>query len=184
MGLDMYLRKKTYVGNQYRDPERRVMVVVPENQDGVTFPAGAIKTERVSEIVEMVGSWRKANQIHNWFVRNVQEHEDDCKEYYVDVEQLQELVTLCQKVINTAILVGGKIHTSTVYSGGKMVEQYEEGMVIANAEEVAELLPNSEGFFFGSQDYNEYYLQQLRNTVEMLTPLIEEGGDYYYQSSW
>jgi hypothetical protein len=57
-------------------------------------------------------------------------------------------------------------------------------MVIANAEVVAELLPDSEGFFFGSQDYNEYYLQQIRNTGEMLRILIEEGGDYYYQSSW
>ena len=31
-----------------------------------------------SRIIEQVGYWRKANQIHNWFVENVQDGEDDC----------------------------------------------------------------------------------------------------------
>ena len=34
----MYLTKKTYVGNEYRKPEEMIKVVMPKNQDGVSFP--------------------------------------------------------------------------------------------------------------------------------------------------
>ena len=49
-----------------------------------------------------------------------------------------------------------------------------------------ELLPNAEGFFFGSQEYDEYYFGDLQNTVEMLNRALElpETYDLYYQSSW
>jgi hypothetical protein len=43
--------------------------------------------------------WRKANAIHAWFVENVQAGVDDCKEYYVEREQLEELMNLCASVI-------------------------------------------------------------------------------------
>jgi hypothetical protein len=44
-----------------------------------------------SEVIEEVMYWRKANQIHKWFVDNVQDGVDDCKEYWVSEEKLQEL---------------------------------------------------------------------------------------------
>lgn len=44
--------------------------------------------------------WRKANQIHKWFVENVQYGEDDCREYEVTREQLQELKRICEEVKN------------------------------------------------------------------------------------
>ena len=37
---------------------------------------------------EDVGYWRKANQIHNWFVQNVQGGEDDCGIYEVSQAKL------------------------------------------------------------------------------------------------
>ena len=43
-----------------------------------------------------VAYWRKANQIHSWFVENVQNGEDDCKEYFVSNEQLQNLLEICK----------------------------------------------------------------------------------------
>jgi hypothetical protein len=46
-----------------------------------------------------VGYWRKENQIHKWFVDNVQEGEDDCKQYYVSPDQLTELHNLCKEVL-------------------------------------------------------------------------------------
>lgn len=44
--------------------------------------------------------WRKANQIHRWFVENVQYGEDDCHEYEVTREQLHELKKVCEEVKN------------------------------------------------------------------------------------
>ena len=43
--------------------------------------------------------WRKCNQIHGWFVENVQRGEDNCGEYYVSTTKLQELLDL----VNTAL---------------------------------------------------------------------------------
>ena len=40
-----------------------------------------------------VGYWRKANQIHKWFVDNVQGGEDDCSPYPVTRDQLEKLLT-------------------------------------------------------------------------------------------
>jgi len=43
--------------------------------------------------------WRKANQIHAWFVDNVQQGNDDCGEYYVSHEKLKELLDLVNKAL-------------------------------------------------------------------------------------
>lgn len=47
-------------------------------------------------IIDQVGYWRKANHIHNWFVENVQDGEDDCR-YHGEVtkEDLEELLVSC-----------------------------------------------------------------------------------------
>lgn len=46
-----------------------------------------------------VGYWRKANQIHAWFVKNVQGGEDNCGTYAVAREQLEELKEICINVL-------------------------------------------------------------------------------------
>jgi hypothetical protein len=45
--------------------------------------------------------WRKANEIHNWFVQNIQNGEDDCNSYFIPREKLKELVNLCKTVKQT-----------------------------------------------------------------------------------
>lgn len=50
-------------------------------------------------IFQNIVYWRKANQIHRWFVENVQNDEDDCGMYEVSKEQLEELLNLCQTVL-------------------------------------------------------------------------------------
>lgn len=93
MGLDMYLTRSTYVKNwdHMTDEEKTVMTISGSRTKH-------IKPERVSEIVESLAYWRKANHIHKWFVDNVQDGEDDCKEYYVSREQLTQLLDLCKRV--------------------------------------------------------------------------------------
>jgi hypothetical protein len=46
------------------------------------------------------------------------------------------------------------------------------------------LLPTLGGFFYGNIEYNDYYMESIRNTIEILGPLVDIGGKYYYQSSW
>lgn len=182
----MYLKKKTYIGNQYREPKEQVKVTLPKKQDNVLFKVrDKIQQNRISEITEDVAYWRKANQIHKWFVDNVQDGEDDCGEYYVSKEHLEELIDTCKRVVKTAILEDGQLSSGYSIENGVQKHHYVDGKVIVNAEEVAEILPNQEGFFFGGTDYNELYLDSVKNTIEMLEPLLkEQGGDFYYTSSW
>lgn len=162
MGLDMYLTKRSYVKNwDYMEPEQRHTVTV-------TGPkANGIRPERIREIIEDVAYWRKANAIHHYFVTACQSGVDDCRDAYVDRETLAELVKYCRDIL-------------AAYEQDPSDDDPEGWKTLA-----LELLPPQLGFFFGNTDLDEYYLGDLRRTVEMLAPLLEEpGGDFYYHSSW
>ncbi len=61
---------------------------------------------------------------------------------------------------------------------------------LADVENADETLPTASGFFFGNTDYDEYYEEDLKDTIKMLEPLLDEEKypprewDFYYQSSW
>lgn len=94
MGLDMYLTKHTYIGAKYDHRGIEGKIDLTANGESVN-----INLNRVQKIVEDVGYWRKANQIHNWFVDNVQDGEDDCREYAVSREEFQSLLDDVNKVL-------------------------------------------------------------------------------------
>ena len=54
---------------------------------------------RAEKVVFDVGYWRKANQIHNWFVQNIQEGNDNCRDYWVSDETLELLLKICKEVL-------------------------------------------------------------------------------------
>jgi hypothetical protein len=59
--------------------------------------------------------------------------------------------------------------------------------VLENKSLASELLPSQAGFFFGSTDYDEYYYQDLENTIEQISKVIEKDNsswDIYYKASW
>ena len=154
MGLDQYLTKKTYVKNwnHMSDDEKHDVSVEGKS-------AKEIKPERITHIEEEIGYWRKANQIHNWFVQNVQNGNDDCGSYYVEVDKLEELSSNCKAVLTD----NSKANT---------------------------LLPTQQGFFFGGYEYDEWYFEQLEETVEIIDGILTEMKEndayyeFYYDSSW
>jgi hypothetical protein len=95
MGLDQYLYASKYTSPaEWRgEAERKVFNDILKSIDGEKF----VDTELPSLTVDLkVGYWRKANQIHQWFVKNVQSGEDNCAEYWVDRDKLIELRDLCK----------------------------------------------------------------------------------------
>lgn len=163
MGLDMYLTKRHYVKNWSftKEKDKYCISVLKNNQ-----PVKEINTEKISYIIEDVMYWRKANAIHNWFVTNIQSGEDNCEEFWVDTASLEDLKELCEKTI--------------VYLNG--LEKNQGGAFIID-ERIDDLLPVTEGFFFGSYQYDQWYYDSLMETIEALKN-IDDNCDYYYRSSW
>ena len=183
MGLDMYLTKKTYVKNwNFEKPEDKKEVIVKIGGK----EAKHIKKERISKITEDIGYWRKANAIHTWFVKNVQEGEDNCKEYHVSKEKLEELLKICETVIKSSIVIKGKIKNGSHYENGKEVPIIENGKYIKNPLIAKKLLPTESGFFFGGTDYDQYYVQNIEETIKIIKEALKDAdtGDFYYQSNW
>lgn len=96
MGLDMQLNKKIYIGSNYE--HNKITGKIEIFQDGELVN---IDFTKITEIIEEAAYWRKANQIHRWFVDNIQEGVDDCGEYYVSYEELLKLVEACKEAIKT-----------------------------------------------------------------------------------
>ena len=190
MGLDMYLHKKTYIGAQYEHRNVKGKIDITIRDTVVT-----IKFDRVCYIEESVGYWRKANAIHNWFVANVQDGVDNCKDYYVGIGDLKRLLDKCLEVKEKAIIKEGKIQNGyTIGENGERIYNMVDGRFIENAEEIAKILPTTDGFFFGSTKYDEYYMKNIDYTIELIQGLLKEeeeieklgfySSDFVYSSSW
>lgn len=184
MGLDMYLERRSYVKNwEHTPPEERHSVRVLRNGAECS-----IKPDRVSYVIEQVAYWRKANQIHKWFVDNAQSGDDNGEPHEVTRAELQELVDLCKQVLASVETVPGTVHDGTQFHADGRVEPItHEGVVIAQAGLAAQLLPTQSGFFFGGTAYDEYYLEDLRNTIAQLEPILAIENDdatYEYTASW
>ncbi len=133
MGLDMYLYGVEY-HSKYDDNE--------ENDKSYY-----IMTEEIY--------WRKANQIHKWFVINVQDGIDNCAMYYVSKESLCKLKEQCEKVLKNKELANILLPTNSGFFFGST--EYDE-------------------WYFEDLEYTVEKLDEL---------LKEEKYNWFkYQSSW
>lgn len=87
--------------------------------------------------------WRKANQIRGWIADHVTGFNDN-GETVVAKEDLEELLKVCESVIE---------HKSEQYS--------------------ASVLPVTSGFFFGSNEYDDYYYEDVSDTIDVLKEILE-----------
>ena len=150
MGLDMYLNKHTYVQQwEHQKPEERYEVVVTKGGTPTN-----VKPNKVKYIIEEAGYWRKQNQIHRWFVENIQNGTDDCGEYYVSKADLETLLELCEKVKADNALADELLPgASGFFFGGT---DYDE-------------------WYFNGIDNT---IEILKEALE------DENGEYLYSSSW
>ena len=140
-------------------------------------------------IMDQVGYWRKANQIHNWFVENIQNGIDDCR-YHREVREgdLRDLLDVCERVLASCEMVGGQICNGYTYKDGERVAMMEDGKCVKDSSIAEELLPSTSGFFFGGTDYDEYYVADIKDTIDIVTKILEttdfDTQMIYYISSW
>lgn len=182
MGLDHGIKRRHYVKNwDFMKPEEKHKITILKGGK----PAN-IDTETITDVTTEVITLRKANAIHAWFVSNVQEGEDDCKDYYVSAGQLKDLLDTINKVLAASKLKKGKVANGYTFNDKQeKVFTYEDGRFIEDPTMAAELLPTENGFFFGSTDYDEYYYNDLVITKEAIEKTLKvEDGDFFYWSSW
>ena len=136
-----------------------------------------------------VAYWRKANQIHNWFVGNIQDGIDDCGSYEVTKADIIILLALCKTVKKNSELVSRNIVNGYTYDNkGNRIPIIQAGKTIKDPGIAKKLLPTTTGFFFGSDEYNEYYMEDINYTIETLEKILIET-DFekemlIYSSSW
>lgn len=161
MGLDMYLikRKKDLKNNKYWEFDKEEIY------------------------------WRKANAIHKFFCDNGEEIESQVI-YKISKENLQELLDKCNEVLEKVIIKEGKIQNGSTYNSekGEWEPILENGEYIVNEEEIANILPTTSGFFFGSTNYDKYYLEDIKYTKEKIENLLNymdfDEEECYYLASW
>jgi len=160
MGLDMYMKASRYVSgyNHSSDDEKALFKKITK----VANMTALVSSDAPSVTVRTnVAYWRKANSIHNWFVKNLANGVDECQEIYVSVGDMQQLVDECKSALK-------------LYRAGQVSEAGKK-------------MPPAEGFFFGDTAVDDYWAEDLILTIEQLEPLIAVGDDelnFYYRASW
>lgn len=151
MGLDMYLTKRIYVGANYEHNNVKGKIKLTKGEENKPIK---VDLKKVTYIIEQAGYWRKANHIHQWFVENVQDGEDDCKDYYADIKKLQKLLGICKQVKENHELAKELLPTQAgPFFGGTGYNEY---------------------YFKDIDDTIEILEEALK----------DKKCDYYYSSSW
>ena len=154
MGLDMYLSAKKYMSRYFDEKDSQRINSINElfgvegDEDG---DYGA------QEVTFRVAYWRKANAIHQWFVDNAQNGTDDCGEYHVSREQLQELLKLCEQIVADKKKAEKLLPTQSGFFFGNT--EYDEW-------------------------YMEDIERTIVRFKKILSDPAFEKSDFYYQSSW
>lgn len=165
MGLDMYLSARKYIN---KIDWNLLDVNSDTSYAEATFPqwneivdvAGLSHVANSNDIYGVNVSvncayWRKVNSVHNWFVQNVQNGEDDCGEYYVSHDKLKELLETARQALFH------KDPSKLMPQAGFFFGSYDI----------------DEYYWHGIKDT----IKQLKKIIEL--PDFEELS-FYYQSSW
>ena len=161
MGLDMYLKVREYnVQHNLKESDNYNTIMQTVSIKGMKEVPIIVSTEYT------VIYWRKANQVHGWFVNKLADGVDECQRISVSRDNLVNLHETCSVLLDTR----------------------STGLA-------TEMLPPMDGFFFqgggGPAKINEGYWLDLEHTHEELSKLLEQiteenKWDYNieYQASW
>lgn len=100
MGLDMFMNAEKYIsGEDYSSDRQKMTYRVLTTAIGLTEEETDSLRRKSVNVSVGVGYWRKAHDLHDWFVSNVQDGNDNCAEYYVSRENLEDLKKTIELVL-------------------------------------------------------------------------------------
>lgn len=150
----MYLSAKKYFsGGEWRPEENRKEFHELLKKSGI---AKHVKTDFPSVQLEVsIGYWRKANAVHQWFVDNCQNGEDDCRETWVGRERLEQLREVCMQVLADHSKADELLPTASGFFFGST--EYDE-WYFSDVKETVDIIDNALA--------------------------MPDEWDFYYHSSW
>jgi hypothetical protein len=152
MGLDMYFKGKLYVSNyDFRPTEKPINAEIKKaiglsNYDG---------EDSSVEVAVNLGYWRKANQIHKWFVDNVQDGTDDCRDAYVERLKMEKLFDQCKMALESRDVTFFPPQSGFFFGSTDIDEYYWEDIA-----------------------YTKNLMDKLLSDKQL------KNFDFYYHSSW
>jgi len=154
MGLDMYLTASNFFWTHEENES------IKQAREIIAKTLGLKSASEIQSVKLNLAYWRKVNWIHNWFVENVQGGQDNCGEYYVTRDQLEDLKNLCDEIIASR-----------------------------DKDKAMELLPPVDGFFYGKDTVEDnYYWASLAETSNLIHDILSRpqlaNFDFHYSSSW
>ena len=166
MGLDMYLNVSERIeSHDYSRGYNETTRTENPKYNTIVETVGMKVRDNIAASVAVEYTaiyWRKANQIHGWFVNELADGVDECQRIRVTRDNLVDLHNICSQLIDT------------------------RSTELAN-----ELLPPTPGFFFGAYEIDDYYWRDIEETHEQLTELLDEitednrwNYSIEYQASW
>lgn len=135
-----------------------------------------IGQQTCDSIFEQLARIVKANQIFNWFIKNVMGNNVDQEYYEVTENNLKNLLEVCNKVRDGFTFV----RTDDYYG-----DEYEVDVKVAS-----ELLPFMEerGYFFGPSNYGRVYVKQVVELIDVINQILEttdfEKETVYFNAIW
>lgn len=149
MGLDMFFSAKKHSDNETRTEVKKIA-------------KGFCEEWEVREVVYDVAYWRKANAIHDWFVQNVQNGEDDCGESHVPHSMIVELYDIICEVLKNRERASELLPTTSGFFFGST--EYDE-------------------WYFDGLEYTKNVFEPIVEAIKAEDMMIY-NFDFYYSSSW
>ena len=206
MGLDMYLYAEKNISQyDYETKDGKMSRVDnPEYDKANAFMSNMPNGEYGGiTITKCVAYWRKANAVHGWIVRNCANGVDECQRIYMSREDLLKLREACHiglktrdnaepdDPMNDTIMLSENDLTDTQANVNNIINIFanqmsKKGSTTTVTEDNP--IPPTMGFFFGGSAKDEYYYQELAETIETINTIIasdpNEIYEYYYRASW
>ena len=172
----MYLTKKIYVGGNYE--HNKITGTVELFKDGKPIQ---VDVSKLTYIEESAIYWRKANAVHSWFVENVQDGVDECAPHYVSFRELEKLKQACLDSI--AIMQNSTMVNKQISVGWNSDGDIMDTIKVFDVDPADLPISPTSGFFFGSTELTEWFLEDLQFTADEISKL-DPDAEYEYCSSW
>ena len=91
-------------------------------------------------------------------------------------------------MLDSSKLITGNVKNGEEYKDGELRAIIEPGMVVEDSTVAEQLLPCSDGFFFGSVEYDQWYIDDIKYTADVIEKALKEtdfeNQMIIYSSSW